>query len=262
MLRKFSWAELQRKGQVPNGVVVSADTESPQEYLRLVYDDVSGANILLLTIESPVIASDRYCLRGRVRYDHVQGDGYLEMLNYFPGSGPYFSRTLGQSGLSRSLSGSSNWRDFVLPFSVQGQPGLRPSKLELYLSLPGSGSVDVGPLELVQFGSQWWTDRQAGWFGGIFGSIMGCVGALIGVLVSKGRGRTLVFALLNGMLLVGLAGLVIGCIALLNSQPYGVWYPLLLIGVMGTIMPVAIRPNIKRRFAEFDRRKMDALDAS
>src|SRR5262245_39901377 len=53
-----------------------------------------GVPSRLLTIERPKITSARYALRGRVRYEGVEGEGYLEMWNQFPNGGRFFSRSL------------------------------------------------------------------------------------------------------------------------------------------------------------------------
>jgi hypothetical protein len=113
----------------------------------------------------------RYALRGRVKYNGVATGSYLEMWNYLS-EGAFFSRSLDRSGPMGRLEGSSDWRIFVLPF-MNRDGGSPPDKLVLNLVMMGAGTVEIGPLELVQFAagedpladsSAWWSDRQAGTF--------------------------------------------------------------------------------------------------
>ena len=70
----------------------------------------------IAVLESPPISTDRYVVRGRVKYENVVGDGYLELLNDFGPQHIYFTRSLAPWGKTRRLTGTSNWRDFELPF--------------------------------------------------------------------------------------------------------------------------------------------------
>lgn len=107
----------------------------------------------------------------------------------------------------------------------------------------------------------WWSDRQAGLLGGIAGSVLGCVGALIGTLGGLGKARPLVMGLMVAMLVTGVVSLLTGVVALSLGQPYAVYYPLLLLGVIATGVTGPLLPTIRRRYAEIELRKMSALDA-
>ncbi len=48
-----------------------------------------GSPVTVLTIDRPTIKGPRYALTGQVRYDGVEGTGYLELWNYFPNGGQY-----------------------------------------------------------------------------------------------------------------------------------------------------------------------------
>ena len=48
------------------------------------------------------------------------------------------------------LDGSSGWRTFVLPFTNR-EGGAAPQKLVVNVVLQGAGTVEIGPLEIVQF---------------------------------------------------------------------------------------------------------------
>jgi len=62
------------------------------------------------------------------------------------------------------------------------------------------------------------------------------------------------------MFAIGLAGLVVGSVALALSQPYAVYYPLLLIGLICTILPASLFGRVRQRYAEIDLRRMKARD--
>ncbi len=103
------------------------------------------------------------------------------------------------------LSGSSSWREFVLPF-LNREGGPAPQKLVLNLVLKGAGTVEIGPIELVQYGRDetmagggpgWWSDQHAGLLGGIVGSMLGILGAVVGALGSAGRAKRFVLGTLR-----------------------------------------------------------------
>ncbi|HMP77745.1 MAG TPA: hypothetical protein PKE12_15725 [Kiritimatiellia bacterium] len=104
----------------------------------------------LAVMEKPDIQSARYAVVGEVAYQDVDGVAYLEMWNHFANGGAYFSRTLADSGPMGKLSGTSPKRAFLLPFqNEEGAPA--PVRLEINVVLPGRGSVDVGPLRLIEY---------------------------------------------------------------------------------------------------------------
>jgi hypothetical protein len=105
----------------------------------------------LLTLESPPITSTKYAMTGEIKYENVQGSGYLEMWSHFQTAGKYFSRTLGptNSGPMAVISGSSDWRKFYVPFDRTGTT-YSVSKLEVNLYLPGKGVVYLRGVKLVQ----------------------------------------------------------------------------------------------------------------
>lgn len=132
-----------------------------------------------------------------------------------------------------------------------------------------SGFAQAAPLNpahpVQQLGAEvpeaWWSDRQAGLFGGIAGTVFGCLGGLIGTLAGLGKARPLVVALMVAMLVAGILNLVAGIVALSLGQPYAVYYPLLLLGAISTLVIGPLLPTIRRRYAEIELRKMSALDA-
>ena len=83
-----------------------------------------GLTVTLVEIESPGITKDRYAVKGRVRYENVSGDGYVEMWNVFA-NGRAFTRTKGDQGPMRTITGNSDWRSIVLPFDATGAEATR-----------------------------------------------------------------------------------------------------------------------------------------
>lgn len=216
----------------------------------------------VVTIERPAVAGPRYALTGQVRYEGVEGAGYLELWNYFPDGSHFFTRTLADGGPMMKLQGTSDWRPFTLPFDATGAPP--PTRLVVKVVFPGRGVVYLGPLQLADGGGLAGADptleARAGWFGGIAGAIVGCVGGLIGVLTSLGRARRLVIAAAGTLVVFGTIAFVAGVAALTRSQPYAVYYPLLLIGFLSAIVPLGLMPAIRKRYEEIELRTMRAHD--
>src|SRR5262245_2302780 len=97
--------------------------------------------------------------------------------------------------------------------------------------------------------TEWWNAHDGaliGTFAGAGGGVLGGVfGSLIGVLAPRGIGRRVIVPLHIAVVLSGAACLVAGVVAVIAGQPYHVFYPLLLIGgiltlVMGGLLPVVL----------------------
>src|SRR5262245_56961818 len=78
------------------------------------------------------------------------------------------------------------------------------------------------------------------WWGAIVGggggSLIGLIGGLAGLLLPRGIGRT-VFQIFFGFFAVMvLVFLAVGIGALLDGQPYGIWYAFLLTGALFTFL--------------------------
>lgn len=268
VVRRIDWQELAATGALKSGVVVARPEGVDGPSLRVVHTAGSPATFPLATIERPGIRLSRYALKGRVKYERVAAGSYLEMWNYLP-DGAFFSRALAQDGPMGRLDGSSGWREFVLPFSNR-EGGSPPDRLAFNLVLTGSGTVEIGPVELVQFASgedpladsgAWWSDSQAGILGGIVGSVVGLLGAVIGWLGATGRARRFVLSTLGAIACLGVGALVLGVVALLLAQPYAVYYPLLLSGTIGTVLGFTLPRTLNKRYEELELRRMQAFDA-
>ena len=220
----------------------------------------------IAVVESPAIAGDHYAITGTVAYEGVEGEGYLEMWSQFPDGSRYFSRTLAPTGPLGRVSGSSAERSFALPFFLLPNSP-RPVRLEVNVVLPAGGRVTVRGLRLgsgaaaTSAPGAWWSPETAGWIGGAAGGAVGTLGALIGTLCSLGRGRRLVLAGLLALGVSGLALLAVGGVALALGQPYEVWYPLVLMGVLDPVLAFSLLPTARRRFEALELRRMQSLDA-
>ena len=142
---ELKWDMLQKESRVVTGTVLPPETEGSFHILRITGGDAATQTVLPL--DKPAIDGPRYALAGQVRYEGIEGIGYLEMWSHFPDGGRYFSRTLGDAGPMMKLQGTSGWRAFTLPFDATGAPA--PTKLVFNVVLPGRGVVYLGSLQLV-----------------------------------------------------------------------------------------------------------------
>lgn len=274
-LREYDWQKLSASGELPGGSPVTIDGKSA---VKIVSTNDTGLRVQLLQITNPPISKMLYAIAGEIKYEGVKGDGFLEMWNCYPPAKPgmfenkYFSRTLGESGELGKITGTSSWRAFTLPFDRTGSTA-KPTRLEINLILPGQGTVYLGPIKLVEYegdlglqkpggaGSAWWSDRAAGWIGGIGGSVLGCLGSILAVLAAKGRCRGFVVWTSLALIVMGIMAFVVGVAAVVIGQPYAVWFPLLLIGfLLLSILPFRLR-QYQKGYEDLEMRRMAAMDA-
>ena len=110
----------------------------------------------LAILPQPRISSPVYALRGKIRYEGVEGDAYLQLNSNFGDTGIFFTKGLAESGPLGKISGSSPWRNFVLPFfanqgELAGDAPIVPDELTLELYLPAAGSVTIRDVRLYQY---------------------------------------------------------------------------------------------------------------
>ncbi len=223
----------------------------------------NASSTLLITCDAPEFSTHQYVVRGRVKYEGVVGDGYLELLNDFGDKKVYFTRTLGQFGGMKKLRGTSDWREFELPFHAD--PGMKPVKLSLNLVLQGKGKVIVSQPRFVNVpdsAAAWWTNQQSGIVGGIVGSLLGVIGGLIGWSASWGKSRKLTMGLCASGIAIGCVSLAAGAIASVLQQPFHVYYPLLLAGIISICVIGANLRTISQRFQADEFRRMQAIDVA
>ncbi len=266
VISTFSWKELAEAGKLTSGTLTGA----PDNALEVKNRGPSMMSATVLTIVQPKITTDFYAVTGEVRYDNVDGDGFLEMRSHFGETAAYFSRTLGVSGPMAKLTGTSDWRAFTLPFNAKGASS-RPSKLVVNVQLPGKGSVFLRNLKLVQSTSfdgaatptgGAWSDRTAGIVGGVAGALIGCLGALIEWLAVRGKAQRFVVNAMRVLIGAGVAFALGGLAGVALRQPYGVCYVLLLLGVLVVVIfPFRLR-RYQDRYREFELRRMTSMDAT
>jgi MFS family permease len=113
--------------------------------------------------------------------------------------------------------------------------------------------------------AQWWSVRSAALIGGLGGGLIGIFGGALGIsagcLVPRGRARGFIVGSAFSLAGFGLAILVAGVVAVFASQPYHVYYPLLLGGLI-LVLVFGVNAFIVRRcYLEIELRQMSAKDA-
>jgi len=110
----------------------------------------------------------------------------------------------------------------------------------------------------------WFNPQQFGTYfgaigGGVGGSLIGILGGLTGTLAPRGKGKPIIVALWLLFSLAGDASLVFGALALATGQPYGIWFPLLLVGaIIGTLCPALLFRVVLPAYRQAEARKLAA----
>jgi hypothetical protein len=254
--------------------------KNAQVVLHVWNDRDEPLTVPILKLDSPPITAEQYALQGSIRYRNVNQDACVEMWSYFPDGSCYFSRTAGEVGPMQKITGMSDWRPVLLPF-INNPGNAPPTKLVVNVVLPGKGEIDLTGMTLTQnatapatapttspavgaaqASSGWWGPREGGWVGGLGGSAIGLLGGLVGLLVHLRAARQATFVVLYALIGFGAVALATGVFALARAQPYEVYYPLLLLGILGVIIPAASLPPIRRQYRDIELRRMQALDAA
>lgn len=109
----------------------------------------------------------------------------------------------------------------------------------------------------------WFNEQSAGRIGGVIGGCVGIAGGIVGCVsglcVRKGWKR-LMYGMFGFCIVVSAAFLIAGLVALLNRQPYHVWYVFALPGLTGTAVFGGLMPVMRKRFTENKLRQMQAKD--
>jgi hypothetical protein len=258
---QIRWDELQKQGKLPGSVIVEPGRGGSYQ-VKISNAESHPMTVTVLSIDQPGVKGPRYSLSGQVKYENVEGVGYLELWNHFPGGGQFFSRTLADQGPMMKLTGASGWRPFVLPFDATGAPP--PTRLVFNVVLPGRGVIYLGPLELADARGASLISPGAGEANrllGLAGSIVGGIGAMIGVLTSLGRARRFVIASAMTMVALGVLAFIAGAAGFLGAGQYLTGSPLLLVfGFLMSLVPLGLLPTIRKRYEEAELRAMRAHD--
>ena len=274
-LREFDWQKLSASGGLLGGTPVTIDGKSA---LKIVSTNEAGLRVQLLRITNPPISKMLYAIIGEIKYEGVKGDGFLEMWNCYPPDKPgmfenkYFSRTLGELGDIGKITGTSNWRTFMLPFDRTGSK-TKPTRLEINLVLAAQGTVYLGPIKLVEYegdlglqkqggpGGAWWsyeTTRRIGTSGAF---VLGGLGGMVAWLASKGRCRRFVVRTSYSLIGVGILLIIGGLLALASHQPSSIWFVMLLPGVLlVAIIPPRLK-QFRKGYEDMELRRMASMDA-
>ena len=262
-----SFEEAQAAGKLQNGTVSKDD-------VLLFRAGEKGIAATVIELPKPAITTPIYALRGFIRYSDVAGNGYLQMDNHFGERGTFFTKSLAPSGPLGAISGSSDWRPFVLPFFANtGDPSApalpAPEKLTLSLYLPASGTVELRNVSLFQYaagenplpqGGNAGSGRMLGLIGGIGGGVIGLWGAAIGTLSGLGRGRSFVMTSMNLFGILGAASMIAGIGGLVMGQRSQLIWVLIVVGVVMLAM-LGMRHTIRARYEEQELRRMRSVDA-
>lgn len=210
--------------------------------------------IRVAAIDRPPVAGATWHVAGRVRYQGVEGTGYLELLNFFP-NGVYFTRSLAPMGPLGNLTGSSGWRPYSLPFDASDAPA--PTRLELWVVLPGPGAVELGPTAVYDgFVEGAPVDRAWLWLG----PALGALGALYGIFGRRRAFRPVGAAVMILLLLGGLTFLGLGIAAVVQGQWVRATTGLIAGPAVCGVVGVMLRQRRREQAAE-ELRAMQAADA-
>jgi hypothetical protein len=100
------------------------------------------------------------------------------------------------------------------------------------------------------------------WFGSIvgggMGTLCGLLGAAAGTLAPLGRGKAVILGVWYVFLAIGAGLLILGVVAWLMGQPYGIWYGPVLSGAIITVSMGSLLPMVKQRYRQAEQRRIDA----
>ena len=107
----------------------------------------------------------------------------------------------------------------------------------------------------------WYDANLWGWLPGTTVGVLGGVwGSLAGVLGPRGKGKAVIWGGFVGLLVCGAAMFVAGIYALANDQPYGVWYGLLLPGIVSLLVVGPLGFVMRAAARRADERRMQAQE--
>ncbi len=113
---------------------------------------------------------------------------------------------------------------------------------------------------LAQITTPWFTNADM--VGGILGSCVGVLGGVMGTAIGfcapRGIGRRTLLTTQLIIIVLGVITLGAGVVALTQDQPYAVYYPLLLVGGLTSVLFASLYPVVRCRYREAEQRKLNA----
>jgi hypothetical protein len=107
----------------------------------------------------------------------------------------------------------------------------------------------------------WFDANHWAWLPGtLLGVVGGCWGTAVGILGPRGKGRAVVVTAGWLLLAASVVLLAAGLVAVGTGQPYGVWYGLVLAGVIGVFVFGMNVPMAGRVYRAAEDRRMTARD--
>ena len=150
-IAKIVWLEVDKAGDLPKSAKIDKDSDFG-EVVKITRTPDVPQLIEVAKIDKPAVTLRAYMLHGKVKFEGVGGEGFLEIWNHFPEpkKGAYFSRTMAETGPMGKLRGDSPWREFILPFTFDDASFPMPEKIQFNVYLPQMGTVWLSDLELIE----------------------------------------------------------------------------------------------------------------
>lgn len=107
----------------------------------------------------------------------------------------------------------------------------------------------------------WFDANLYAWIPGTaYGAVTGVLGSVVGWLAWHGRARNFVVNTWKALWAAALGLLAAGVYAIAEGQPWGIWYGLLLPGVIGVTVVGANFLTILKRYRDVEQRRLAARD--
>jgi hypothetical protein len=111
------------------------------------------------------------------------------------------------------------------------------------------------------FATAWFDPNLYAWIPGTaYGVVAAAMGGLVAWLVPRGRARGFILRAWFTVWAAAVALLIVGMVALINGQPWGVWYGLLLPGAIGTLVVGVNSLVILKTYRAVEERRVAAKD--
>ena len=107
----------------------------------------------------------------------------------------------------------------------------------------------------------WFDANQYAWIPGTaIGVLGGLWGALSGMLGSRGKARSLIMGMWSVLIVASVVLLTAGIVALVQGQPYGVWYGLALAGFCGVAVLSPLVFVVRHAYRQAETQRLQARD--